>query len=256
MAHADDLQKLGDSHQASVLPTGEPVPAGDFGPWVPGPDVKDYAGNPLPQDVDFFAPPPPELGTVERAYSTLRRAEQPLGRGARLAWSFAFVPFGGLAGLAVVWWFEVGPALSILAWLVVPSALVGVFAWYAMGFAHSCSYVGQHGVARFRCYGSRERLTAQEILLFRPDLRCEVSGAAYYRNGVYQSTSYRYSWKDADGGTVYTVEGTHRSETNTPPRDNEYWYGSTAYAVWDRYRQVQIMLGALLSVAKQQAGRA
>src|SRR5262249_10240351 len=59
-------------------------------------DLPHHAGEPLPQDVEFFAPPPPQIGGLISANSTLRRGKEPWSLAARLAWFFGV----GSVGLA------------------------------------------------------------------------------------------------------------------------------------------------------------
>ena len=39
--------------------------------WIPGKDITRHSGNPIPNDLDFFIPPPLEIGKVISADSTL-----------------------------------------------------------------------------------------------------------------------------------------------------------------------------------------
>ncbi len=61
--------------------------------WTPPAGVTAHDGTPIPDDVDFFAEPPPEIGPVASAYSTLK-----VGRGADRRWIRAAIVLV-LAGL-------------------------------------------------------------------------------------------------------------------------------------------------------------
>ena len=41
--------------------------------WQPGEDVTNHAGGTIEADADFFTPPPPEIGEIVSAQTSLRR---------------------------------------------------------------------------------------------------------------------------------------------------------------------------------------
>jgi hypothetical protein len=122
-----------------------PVPAA-----VPAASWTDHGGQPVPDDANFFAPPPPALGTVLTAWTTLRKDKKPLS-----GWVFAllllaavgFEAAGVVLGLTLV---EQVPLriLCIMAGLPV-LGLVGIFA--LAGFWKYCTYVGDQGSPASSC---------------------------------------------------------------------------------------------------------
>lgn len=46
--------------------------------WIPPENATLHTGATIPPGLDFFAPPPPEIGQVRTAYSTLKTTSRPL----------------------------------------------------------------------------------------------------------------------------------------------------------------------------------
>src|SRR5262249_17810399 len=145
-------------------------PVGEMLPPQPATDlreVRNHGGDPLPHDVDFFAPAPPEIGPIFTAYSTLRTGVQP--RPPRFRAGLALL-LGGCAVLAAAALVAAAEPDGPGPYLILPAltgSLAGGFAWLMTRFKHSCNYVGHDGVARFRCAGDRNHLTLREVFLFR-----------------------------------------------------------------------------------------
>jgi len=117
--------------------------------WFPSPEVKDFNGNPLPGDLDFFVSPPPEIGTLYSAFSTLKRGQQPMGPVARFGCAVGGALLGGVVGFfmiptPIILWFDRFWLLLALGALGVIGILAGAIeAWKSTAlFTHSCSYVG------------------------------------------------------------------------------------------------------------------
>src|SRR5262245_844352 len=115
----------------------------------------DPAGQP-PPDADFFAPPPPEIGPVVRASTTLRVGVEPWSPTARL-WLAGVLPLVlGMAAAAATTLIEFGPfgrwwAIGgCLGTAVMIGALINLMV--LQSFSHHCRYVGRDGVARFTCF--------------------------------------------------------------------------------------------------------
>ncbi|MCS6908519.1 MAG: SHOCT domain-containing protein [Anaerolineales bacterium] len=85
---------------------GQPTSNGETA-WLPGPDVTDFNGNTLPGDLYFFVGPPPELGSIYCAFSTLKRSQVPMEAKVRLACAVGVAYMIAVIGSAVVWWLEI-----------------------------------------------------------------------------------------------------------------------------------------------------
>jgi hypothetical protein len=194
-----------------------------------------HGGKPLPADIDFFIPPPAEIGPLRSACSTLRQGNEPIPLAARL---FIMAPVGGLL------WFVCTMILFYLDirnpfWkTVLPMVVVLVGAYIvvrATRFRHTCSYVGQEGVARYICSGKRDNITTSELFLFRGATDLRTATTIRYYNGAYQGTDYSFTWSDISGQPRYQVKGSHNSEPGTPPAKDPYQFGRAAEINWTLY---------------------
>src|SRR5262249_12060702 len=178
----------------------------------------------------------PEIGQVVSATTTLYRDKQPMSPGGR--WSAALA--GAFAGLVV------GVALSLAVpspfWQIVLPAGLGTIGMaivlLSTRFAHTCSYAGSEGVARFHCYGDRDRTTG-EVFLFKDATELRTSQTRHYTNGAYQHTQYAFTWTDVAGRKRFTLSGTYRSEAGTPPARDAFHFAAAAELTWTQYLWVQ-----------------
>ncbi len=208
--------------------------------------VNNHGGDPLPPDADFFVPVPPEIGPLSSAHTTLRQSVQPTALGVRLVGS-ALAAAGGVAvGLFIDNIFRVRNEFWLMAWPVGLGGIALLIALVATHFSHSCTYVGRDGAARFKCSGSREQLTNQEVFRFRDASELRTSQTLHYTNNVYQHTTYSYTWTDVGGRARYVIGGQHNSEAGTPPSTHEYHFARAAEIAWtvylldEAYRQLEL----------------
>jgi hypothetical protein len=190
-----------------------------------------HAGEPLPPDVEFFAPPPPEIGALISANSTLRRGKEPWSLAARLAWFFGVAG----VGLAVVLVFIVAKlpvaAVALTSFVALVGALVSL---WVTRFAHFCSFVGQEGLARYRCRGERDNVHG-DMFLFRDAHELRTAQTRHYYNGGYTGTTYDFSWTDVHGRRVYTLTGRYNSEQGTPKATSAFHLATAAELAWSNY---------------------
>ncbi len=230
-----------------ALPVEEAAPddATRVEPPAPAPDeppapeqaepVTDHGGGRLPRDADFFAGPPAEIGRVLSAHTTLAGGRRPWTAGGRLVAAGLF----GLAGLAV------GAVIVLVAtprnefwqflWPTLGSVLGAALTAARTRFAHTCTYVGRDGVARFTCSGSRDRVTGSEVFRFRDATELRTSQTLRYVNGSYQGTNYTFTWTDVGGRPRYSIAGTHHTEKGTPPSGDAFHYARAAEMAWTVY---------------------
>ncbi len=206
--------------------------------WAPTRDVTGHDGGPLPADLCFFEAPPPEIGPVLTAYSTMSAGHAPLPGPVR----YGAVILSAAAGIgAALWlvnaigiesWFWRGAALAIVATNGVLLAL------YFVGNKRECSYVGRNGVARFRT-GLSGQPKPDPVVLFRDVASLEAESVKHLAAGkIYSYTSYTFRWV-LRSGSARTVEGAHTSERGDI-RDlgpaHEYTFCRAAAAAWERYQ--------------------
>ncbi|HVS36268.1 MAG TPA: hypothetical protein VMS17_11925 [Gemmataceae bacterium] len=208
--------------------------------------LRNHGDGPLPQGADFFAPAPQSIGPLRSAATTLRVGKEPMNPGVRLL----VIGAVGLGGVLLTAGIELACQMSDAFWMVLLPLIVGGVAALitlgATGFRHTCTYVGRDGVARFVCSGGRERLTVNEVFLFRDAADLRTAQTHYYRNGVYQNTSFAYTWYDVGGRKRYAITGAHNSQNSTPPHTHYFHYAKAAELAWTIYlsedvdRQLQL----------------
>jgi hypothetical protein len=208
--------------------------------WEPGPAVTGHRGEPLNPGRDYFVPPPPEIGEVVSAYTSLARTDRPRG-GVVLA-ALGFCALGFLCGWALMRVVEPddGPARLVVGGF---AGLFGaVIGWGRARFKHACSYVGTEGVARFVCVQSRERVTHRETFLFRTAADLRTSETRRYTNGVYQGTDFHFDWTDAAGAECFRITGTYPYHAlgNNPWTDMPHQWARAAETAWSRYRLARL----------------
>src|SRR5438477_10601031 len=71
------------------------------GAWTPPANVTEHDGNPLSPQQDFFVTPPPEIGAIKTAHSSLTRGKK-VSLARRILWA--------------AFWFAIGFGLSLLVW--------------------------------------------------------------------------------------------------------------------------------------------
>jgi hypothetical protein len=205
--------------------------------------LTNHGGGPLAAESDFFIDPPREIGPILSAHTTLTVGKKPWSPGARLI----ATGLAGLAGLA-----SASAGVLLVApraefWYVgVPTVGSLLGAGVAFGrtrYAHTCSYVGRDGVAKFTCAGNRDRITGAEVFSFRDAAELRTGQTKRYVNGAYQGTDYFFTWTDVGGRKRYQIDGTYQKAKGTPPASDPYHFGLAAEMAWT---------GSLLSQAQRQ----
>jgi hypothetical protein len=204
--------------------------------WVPTRDVTGHDGGQLPADLCFFEAPPPEIGPVLMAHSTMSAGYVPLPKPVRYGAVILSAPASFVvalllldaAGIGGFWW---GAALLI-------APLLGFFVAYLLvRNKQVCSYVGRDGVARFRT-GISGQVKPDLVVLFKDVARLEPEFVKHLRSGVYSYSSYTFRWVLREG-PARTVVGTHNSEREDI-RDigpaHEFTFCLAAAAAWEGYQ--------------------
>jgi hypothetical protein len=220
-----------------------PQPEGSFPQektsWEPGETIPNHRGGLLRWDLDFFAPPPSEIGEVFSATSSLEKDVQPVSprRKLRLALVCGVLLFLFVTGLLFV---ILPPArrtlISVLVGLAAGLA-AGIVAWWHARFRHVCTYVGINGAARLVCSGTRQRLVKREVFQF-PEAatlwRRETRVINQY--GEYKQTNYRFDWSDGSGRLRFRIDGSYRIAPKEDPFDlHSFHFGMATETAWNRY---------------------
>jgi hypothetical protein len=213
------------------------VAEGDAG-WRPGPAVVDHLGRPLPSDRVFFVEPPPEIGPVVSAYSSLKQGVVPRGAAyqtaATICWAALGFAAGWLLGVALPGSDPTAPP-CIAAF---GALFAGLFAWGMTRFKHACHYVGTEGVARFLCLGSRDNLTQRERFLFRDAFDLRISETEVYGSVAYQKTRFSFDWTDAEGKVLFQITGSYIRtwDGHNPWLHAVRQFAGAAANAWKEYR--------------------
>jgi hypothetical protein len=224
----------------------------------PADEINNHGNDPIPGDVDFFVDPPPEVGALLSAYSTLRQGKAPWPVWLRLMLGLFLFGVGAAIGLVIVLLNHVHSPIWFLFWPLAFGAVGVAIALLASGFTHTCTYVGREGVARYVCSGRRDNLITREVFCFRDAAELRTSQTMHYRNGVYQNTTYTYTWTDVGGRQRYQITGSHTKKDGNPPTTDYYQFARAAEFAWTMYllddarRQVELSGGVKFHVGKGQ----
>jgi hypothetical protein len=246
--------QIPESVEEDDLPVVEAAPAAQA---EESDEINNHAGSPIPADADFFVDPPAEVGPLHSANTTLRQGKKPWPIWLRVAVTLCCV---GLA-LLVAGCIDVFAVESIF-WRIfwpIAFAVVGLCAGLvASAFTHSCTYVGRDGAAQFACSGRRDNITTREVFRFRDATELRTSQTMHYKNGVYQNTTYTFTWTDVGGRQRFRINGSHRNKEGNPPAADHYHFARAAEFAWtmylldDAHRQVQVAGGVKFQVGKGQ----
>lgn len=192
----------------SVAPFPIPPPPPPPAPLAREPVVyrlTDHQGNALADDIDLFAPAPPEIGTPRSAATSLLR-----GRDSGLRRLARALPLA--LALAALAWLGVDPVmarfapphdapLAMLRWAP-PALVLLVVLWAMLPSRRVLSYVGVDGVAlcdvRFRFWPPARPPLAVLAFARARDLTVDVD----HRQG---HLSFRYTWHGQDGSVLLRV---------------------------------------------------
>lgn len=197
--------------------------------------VTDHRGEPRPPDRELFAAPPPEIGRVLSAESTLPagKGEYPLAL--RL---FVIVAPAALAGGLVLWfgrdtWPWNRDLVNILA--AAAALVLALIAWYVTRFTHRCSYVGEDGAALFKLKGRRDATEAAQVLVYAAAAELRASQTRHFYNGVYTGTSYDFRWSDAAGRQLLKLGGKYMGKDAPPKPDDAFHFAAAAEMAWSMH---------------------
>ena len=210
---------------ATTLP-----PPPESPPWTPPPGVTDHLGEPLGFDADFFVPPPPEIGAIRTADTSLALGGQGLSQWLRVERTLAVGLFAGSVAWLLMKLAE--PRDESAWWIggVLCGWGAGLLAWGKERYRHACYYVGAHGVARFEAAGAWGTIVEAERFLFADaaDVRVTLTGREH------GWTDFRFDWLDADGRVVFQIAGAYHGHFTgrNPWTDLLYQWGWAAREAW------------------------
>jgi hypothetical protein len=221
-------------------------------------DVPDHTGRPNRSTADFFVPPPPEIGPLVSAASTLQVTDQPMGLAERIHRVLAMVLVLSAGGLGIGLWLGMMRGGVVYAIVCPIAGLVAAgVVWIRTRFEHACTYVGTLGAARYRCHGSRDNLIERSVFLFRDAVALHSKVTRYYQNKHLQRSEYDYDWLLSGGSPAFQVSvpnrGWERADIGgatirillhgqvdctalVPPPNDLSHFGAAAEVAWSLHR--------------------
>ncbi|MCB9949829.1 MAG: hypothetical protein H6824_02475 [Planctomycetaceae bacterium] len=207
----------------------------DYTGWEPPEDLKQHADISIPREMDFFVEPPPEIGELLSAHSTLTVGKEPMAPTPRLVIGLvvAIVLWLGLWGIM----YSVDPSNGGLGHILGGAlGLIGFGITYAVtGFKHICTFVGKLGMARYTIKGSREAEPIEELLEFDQAVDLFTGLTRHYTNGVYTGTNYFFRWEGRDGRSLLNLTGTFHSQDGNPVPKDPYHFAQGGEIAWSIY---------------------
>lgn len=198
--------------------------------WTPGKDVTRHSGSAISTDMDFFATPPIEIGTVVSADSTLTISKQPMSTANR----YTICLLIGLAP-AFLFWLLVKDTKAIFnGWTIAVCAIAAFITYLFTEFSHTCTYVGELGIVEYKIKGSRSARPRANLLCFNEATNLYTSQTRSYYNGVYTGTTYEYRWTKASG-QEYKLSGGYRNERGWPEDKSPWHFAHTGESLWSNY---------------------
>lgn len=210
-----------------------------------GPDtVTRHNGDPIQSDVDFFAPPPPEIGNLLTAESTLKKGKKPME--AMVRWPLIVASAGAIMVAVHSLWQpnQAASAVgSLTTWdvvvyytiVVAAGAFVGWCVHYFTRFTPVCSYTGHLGVARCTLQGSRDGPLKWNVLPFEFASTLKRGTTEKYHNGVYTGTTYRFIWRSTDNQVLLKLNGSFSAKNGAPKAHDAFWFASAAEVAWTMF---------------------
>lgn len=206
--------------------------------WKPSPEIKTHTGKAIPSDLTFFTPPPQDIVNLRSAISNVKNGEviQPMNLiGNLLFGTFTGLLCGSFVGLIV-------GAASGNAITGVITALVIVIAFCALfvflnNSNPSCSYVGDSGIANYILKKAANPKKGIGLFLFHQAEELRVAQTQNFANGTYMKTFYSFEWKNANGKTVFNINGEYvRLEDDFPTKLYPYYFALAAEKAWSLFK--------------------
>ena len=106
---------------------------------------------------------------------------------------------------------------------------------FATRFKGTCSYVGQHGVARAFIEKNPAAPPQTDLLLFAQATELHASQTRHFVNGMYTGTLYEYTWNDASGTRLYRLKGKYQGKKKPPKPGDPFHFARAAEMAWSQH---------------------
>jgi hypothetical protein len=199
-----------------------------------------HNGQPRPKPVQFFASPPPEIGHVVSAESTVALEKHQWSLSARCA----LAVLAGIVALAI---FIVGgitdhagpDEMGASVLLGITAAVVSACAvLYVTRLKGICTFIGTRGIARLT-RSSLLGLTALpkcEALIFDRAAELRASQTMHYAMGaIYTGSTFDYAWFDGSGTRIFRIEGGYHVKKPDPKQEFAWHLAEAAEMAWSEW---------------------
>ena len=198
-------------------------------------DTPGHCGTPRDPGFELFAAPPPEIGQVLSADSTLRAGKDGLSPAIRLI----LIALSAGVGVGFIAWafqnvsaqMRPGPILAGL----VTTGMLPLLTWHFTRFAPKSTFVSREGLYEAKLKGTRGGPIVDRTLLFRDAAELITGQTRHYTNGVYTGTTYEYKWINFQGQPIFGLSGRYRSSKGTPKPGHAFYFGAAGELAWSRH---------------------
>jgi hypothetical protein len=197
--------------------------------WTPGTDVTRHSGSAIPNNLDFFRAPVPEIGKVISADSTLIVSKQPMSTQKRLGLCLLI---GSAPAVAIG--FFTGTLFPPNALIIIIATIGVLIAVTSTNSSHFCSYVGEQGIVMYELKGARSTTPKTKLLIFRDASNLYTNQTRHYRNGAYTGTTYSYAWTTISNKN-YSLDGIYHSLQGSPADGDLWHFANAAEGRWSGY---------------------
>jgi hypothetical protein len=191
---------------------------------------------------DFFAPPPPEVGPVIHAWTTLEVGDFVWPTWLRMALYAALTLVAGFFAIRLTDLLLDDTSRDVWVKHAIVWALAGMGGLAALWLVksprsvHECSYVGRDGVAVFTLRSGRRVRTKQLMAFSSADGLYRSDVHQYLNHIVYGGTSFSFEWCDAEGRRLIDWCGGHTEKDRAPRPNSLHNLATATEAAWNAHR--------------------
>ena len=191
--------------------------------WMPPASVNRHCGESLLPTMDFFIPPPSEIGKILSAETNVNLTQphpSPVLNCTVLAIATVVAAIGADVLVCIAGGANQPQPRMILGFGFALFVLYLGCTYYPL-FPY-CSYVGEEGIAQYWQFSTSIQKNKRSVLRFQDATKLFHQQIISFYNGIYSGTSYTYTWKAGDR-IIHNSTGYYYSQHN-PPRASHAWH--------------------------------
>jgi hypothetical protein len=211
--------------------------------WTPPRDIAAHNRQELPANLIFFAAPPPEIGKILSAYSTLNTEN----KRTQFSWYELINGIGeaGMGGIAagtvvmlLVGWLVKSTPLALMLFVIVGGGVTLYLAKDKIksGFKRSatCTFIGELGMAT-ATWNEEQNSVIPDVFEFKLASVLHMEATQHFQNGSYTHTDYGYVWQDDKNSLIYVFGGKHHDRDGNPEIDDRYHFAKAGEMSWNAF---------------------